>query len=215
MSNQITTSRAQAMAELDEYISNLPATTGAGRLIFGLDATASRQPTWDTAATIQEEMFQEAGADLEIMLIYYRGASECRASPWISSPQRLGDMMRRITCLTGETQIGRVLDRASKEENVSALVFVGDMVEEKPEELYAKARALRRVPVFMFQEGDDENAEKVFRQIARITRGGYAKFEPGAATKLAKLLRAVAAYAVGGTEALEAKQASLMIEWQK
>jgi hypothetical protein len=67
----------------------------------------------------------------------------------------------------------------------------------------------------MFQEGDDEDAEKVFRKIAKITKGGYAKFEPGAAAKLAKLLKAVAAYAVGGTEAIEAKKASLLIEWQK
>jgi hypothetical protein len=147
-------------------------------------------------------------------LIYYRGGDECKASSWVSSPRRLGDMMRRITCLTGGTQIGRVLDHARREDKISALVFVGDAMEEEPEELYAKARALRGVPVFMFQEGDDADAEKVFRQIAKITKGAYAKFEPGAAAELAKLLRAVAAYAVGGMEALDAKEVRLMIEWQ-
>ena len=210
MSRQIAT--LATAAELDEYIAGLPATTGDGRLIFGLDATASRQPTWDTAARIQTEMFQEAGGDLDIKLIYFRGGNECKASSWISSPRKLGDMMRKITCLTGETQIGRVLDHARREK--CALVFVGDAVEEEPEELYTKARALR-LPVFMFQEGDDEEAEKVFRKVAKITKGAYAKFEPGAAAKLSKLLRAVAAYAVGGTEALEAKEARLLIEWQK
>jgi hypothetical protein len=200
-----------AAQELDEWIASLPArTTGEGRLIFALDATASRQPTWDTASTLQAEMFQEAGGDLAIQLIYYRGGNECKASSWVHDPRRLGDMMRRITCVTGETQIGRVLSHAQREN--APLVFVGDAIEEEPEELYAKARRLRS-PVFMFQEGDDPDAEKSFRQIARLTKGAYAKFAPGAAGKLAELLRAVAAYAVGGMEALDAKEIRL-IEWQ-
>ena len=33
-----------------------------GRLIFALDATMSRQPTWDTACTLQADMFREAAA---------------------------------------------------------------------------------------------------------------------------------------------------------
>jgi hypothetical protein len=194
-------------AELDEYIANLPATAGDGRLIFGLDATGSRQSTWDTAARIQTDMFK-AVHGLSIKLIYFRGDHECKASSWVSSPQRLGDMMRKITCLTGETQIGRVLDHARREK-ISALVYVGDCVEEEPEELYTKARALR-APAFMFQEGEDEEAERVFRQIAKITKGAFAKFEPGAAAELAKLLRAVAAYAVGGMAALDADQVRLI-----
>jgi hypothetical protein len=194
-------------AEIDEYIANLPATTSSGRLIFGLDATASRQPTWDTASALQAEMFQEAGGDIAIKLIYYRGGNECKASSWVHDPRRLGDMMRRITCVTGATQINRVLAHAQREN--APLVFVGDAMEEEPEELYAKARRLRS-PVFMFQEGDDKDAEKTFRQIARLTKGAYAKFAPGAAGKLAELLRAVAAYAVGGMEALDAKEIRLI-----
>ena len=31
-----------------------------GRLIFALDATMSRQPTWDQACRLQAEMFREA-----------------------------------------------------------------------------------------------------------------------------------------------------------
>lgn len=215
MSKQITISTSTELAEFDEYIANLPVSTGDGRLIFALDATASRQPTWDRASALQAEMFQEAGGELNMKLIYYRG-DECKASSWITNPKRLGDIMRRIMCITGITQIGRVLAHAQRENNqrkISALVFVGDAMEEEPEELYAKARALRGVPVFMFQEGDDPDAEKVFRQIARLTKGAYAKFAPGAGAKLAELLRAVAAYAVGGTEALDAKEIRL-IEWQ-
>ena len=67
--------------------------------------------------------------------------------------------------------------------------------------------ALRGVPVFMFQEGYDPVCERAFREIARLTRGAYCRFEPGAAHELGQLLRAVAAYAAGGMKALAALQA--------
>ena len=56
--------------------------SGPGRLIFALDATASREPTWDHACHIQGEMFRETAllGGLEIQLAYYRGFGEFRAS---------------------------------------------------------------------------------------------------------------------------------------
>jgi hypothetical protein len=205
MSKEITTGVVNTdLAELEAYIANLPEPTGRGRLIFGLDATASRQPTWDTAARIQADMFKSVPAGLSIKLIYFRGDNgdrECKASSWIASPEHLGSLMRKITCRVGYTQIGRVLDRAGLDN--CPLVFVGDKFEEDADEVCAKARKLRE-PVFMFQEGDDEQAAEVFKQIADITKGGFAKFETGAAAKLAELLKVVAKYAVGGIEALDA-----------
>ena len=46
-----------------------------GRLVFALDATMSRQPTWDMACALQADMFREAGSlgSLDIRLVYYRG----------------------------------------------------------------------------------------------------------------------------------------------
>jgi hypothetical protein len=58
------------------------------------------------------------------------------------------------------------------------------------------------VPVFVFQEGADPYVEQVFKEISVITKGAYAKFGTGSARELAELLRAVATFAVGGTEAL-------------
>ena len=55
----------------------------------------------------------------------------------------------------------------------------------------------------MFQEGIDPVTEQAFREIARLTRGAYCRFDPGAAHQLAELLRAAAAYAAGGLRALE------------
>ena len=180
-----------------------------GRLVFALDATMSRQPTWDMACALQADMFREAAAlgSLDIRLIYYRGLNECRASGWISDTAQLAKLMARIDCRGGNTQIGKVLSEARREAAASAVravVFVGDAMEEKVDDLCRKAGelGLLKVPVFMFQEGHDGVAEQAFREIARLTGGAWCRFDPGAAAQLRELLRAAAAYAAGGREAL-------------
>src|SRR3569623_3600797 len=105
-----------------------------GRLIFALDATMSRQPTWDMACALQADMFREAAAigSLDIRLVYYRGLSECRATGWISDSAKLAQLMRRIDCRGGDTQIGKVLSDARRDAvaaAVRAVVFVGDAME--------------------------------------------------------------------------------------
>jgi len=180
-----------------------------GRLVFALDATMSRQPTWDMACALQADMFREAAAigSLDIRLVYYRGFNECRASGWISDSTQLARLMAKIDCQGGHTQIGKVLSDVRREaiaSGVRAVVFVGDAMEEGIDDLCAKAGelGLLQVPVFVFQEGHDATAEAAFRQIARLTGGAWCRFDPGAAAQLRELLRAAAAYAAGGRAAL-------------
>src|SRR6202030_4278844 len=104
---------ASSRTEIDAFLAQVrklaPSTEPGkrGRLIFALDATMSRQPTWDTACRLQADMFREAASigGLDIQLVYYRGLAECRASQWISQPERLGDLMSRIDCRGGRTPI--------------------------------------------------------------------------------------------------------------
>jgi hypothetical protein len=206
---------ASSRSELDAFLSRVNALgpvskgSGRGRLVFALDATMSRQPTWDHACVLQADMFREAAAagGLDIQLLYYRGLAECRASPWVAEPQRLGELMSRIDCRGGHTQIAKILGHARRENDkakIGALVFVGDAMEESLDDLCAGAGelGLRNVPAFMFQEGYDPVCEQAFREIARLTRGAYCRFSPGAAHELGELLRAAAAYAAGGMKAL-------------
>jgi hypothetical protein len=206
---------ASSRAEVGDFLAKVkglaPTTEPGkrGRLIFALDATMSRQPTWDTACELQADMFREAAAigGLDVQLVYYRGFGECRASRWVSQAARLAALMERIDCRGGHTQIGKIIAHARREtetEKVQALVFVGDAMEEKLDELChaAGGLGLLGVPAFMFQEGHDPIAEQAFREIARLTRGAYCRFDPGAAHQLAELLRAAAAYAAGGMRAL-------------
>lgn len=206
---------ASPRSEIDAFLAqvkSLPPQTAAGargRLVFALDATMSRQPTWDSACHLQAEMFREAAAigGLDVQLIYYRGLAECRASQWVSEPQRLAALMEKIACRGGHTQIRKILGhvrRESESRKVQAVVFVGDAMEEPIDDLCAAAGelGLLGVPVFMFQEGAEPVAESAFREIARLSRGAYCRFAPGAAHELAELLRAAAAYAAGGMKAL-------------
>jgi hypothetical protein len=203
---------ASARTEVDAFldrVKTLGPASGRGRLIFALDATMSRQPTWDSACKLQADMFREAAGTggLDIQLVYYRGLGECRSSPWIAEPQRLGALMSRIDCRGGHTQIGKILGHAGRENDsrkVAALVFVGDAMEESLDDLCAAAGklGLHNVRAFMFQEGYDPVCEQAFREIARLTGGAFCRFTPGAADELAELLRAAAAYAAGGMKAL-------------
>jgi hypothetical protein len=209
-----------ARAEIDAFIQRArtlapPLEAGQrGRLIFALDATMSRQPTWDTACRLQGEMFRETGAigGLDVQLLYFRGLDECRASRWVSDGAGLGDLMGRIQCQGGHTQIRKVLSHTRKESDrakVQALVYVGDAMEEAIDDLAVAAGelGLRGIPAFVFQEGHDPVAEQAFREIVRLTRGAYCRFDLSAAGELSELLRAAAAYAAGGVKALTALSA--------
>jgi hypothetical protein len=202
-------------SEIDVFLSkvkSLAPATGSGqrgRLIFALDATMSRQPTWDTACRLQADMFREAAAigGLDVQLVYYRGLTECRASRWVSKAERLAALMEQIDCRGGHTQIAKIISHAKREtqtKKVQALVFVGDAMEEKLDDLChgAGELGLLGVPAFMFQEGNNPITEQAFRVIARLSHGAFCRFDVGAAHQLAELLRAVAAYAAGGMRAL-------------
>ena len=164
-------------------------------MIFSLDATMSRQPTWDTASRLQAEMFREAASvgGLDIQLVYYRGLAECRASPFVARRSGLRELMSRIDCRGGQTQIGKVLAHARRENDarkVAVMVFIGDAMEESLDALCAAAGelGLRNVRAFMFQEGYDPVCEQAFREVARLTHGAFCRFSPGSAHELAELL---------------------------
>lgn len=202
-----------AVAEFLTEVARAPApqpAQGRGRLIFGMDATASREPTWDRACQIQGEMFKATDGlgGLEVQLVFYRGFGECKASPWLASADALVRRMTGVTCFAGETQIAKVLRHAiaqTKERKVNALVFVGDCMEERIDELaqLAGKLGLLGVPCFMFHEGSDRVAAKAFKEIARLSRGAYCTFDASSARQLKDLLGAVAVYAAGGRRALE------------
>ena len=196
-----------------EKVSSTPVTRSTGergRLIFAMDATASREHAWDRACHIQGEMFKETAAlgGLDIQLCYYRGLGEFKASQWLSSSDELLKCMTGVSCQGGYTQIEKVLRHAikqTKQKKFQALVFVGDCMEEDVDRLCQLAGELGMlgVPAFLFHEGAEPVAQRAFKQIARLTRGAYCSFDATSAGQLRDLLKAVAVYAAGGQSALQ------------
>ena len=181
------------------------------RLIFGMDATASREPLWDRACHIQAQMFEATATmgGIEIQLAYYRGYGEFKAAPWAAEAEVLQNRMTSIRCAAGQTQIAQVLKHAlgqarRAQSSVSALVFIGDCMEEDPDQLAKLAGELGilDVPMFLFQDGADPTAAKTFSHIAKLTRGAHSRFDGNSAAQLRDLLCAVAVYAAGGRKAL-------------
>lgn len=188
---------------------------GQGRLVFAMDATMSRQPTWDRALSIQSQMFSETkrAGSLQVQLVYFRGFNECKASKWVGNPDALARLMTAVDCRGGNTQLSRVLTHVKAEASksgVSAVVYVGDAFEEHIDAVSQSAGeiGLLGVPVFMFLEGTDPVAERAFKEIARLTRGAFFRLDSASPSILAELLGAVAAYATGGRIALESRAKS-------
>ncbi|MBE2295067.1 MAG: VWA domain-containing protein [Phycisphaerales bacterium] len=204
-------STTQEVTQFLRKVAHTPAATSArGRLVFAMDATASRQPTWDRTCQWQGDMFEAAATvgGLAVQLLWYRGYGEFQAEPWLTASSELQRRMSSVQCRGGLTQISRVLEhtvRETKQHRVNALVLVADFLEETIDPLCHQAGQLGvlGVPAFVFQEGNDPDAARGFREIARLTRGAYCAFDGNSARQLRELLAAVAVYATGGRPALE------------
>ena len=181
-----------------------------GRLLFAMDATASREATWDRACHFQGQMFQATASigELMVQLCYYRGFNEFKSSSWCRSAKSLLKKMNSVKCLGGHTQIAKIFDHAMNEHKlrtIRAIIFVGDALEENADYLCHKAGQLGvlNIPLFMFQEGDDEIVKSAYQQMAKLSGGAYSQFNLNSAGELRDLLSAVAVFAAGGKHALE------------
>jgi hypothetical protein len=203
-------------AEVEAFLQKVAATPMSrpagrrGRLLFAIDATASREPTWDLACQIQSEMFTETDdiGGLDVQLAFYRGFGEMKVTKWLDSADELVRRMVKVRCLAGRTQIRKLLRHALREterRKVDALVFVGDVVEEDIDELGHMAGKLGLVgtPVFVFHEGGEPVSRRAFEQVARLSGGAYCSFDAGSAQQLRDLLVAVAVFSAGGRPALD------------
>lgn len=203
------TTRAVDQFLAEANVAKPPAERTTHRLIFAMDATASRAPTWDLACSLHAELFSAVrdSGNLAVQLAYYRGIDEFRYSSWSTTPDALLNTMLGVRCLGGMTQILRVINHAKREsahQPVRALVLVGDCFEENTSQVISAAGqlAVYGVPMFLFQEGRDPTATNVFAELASITRGAHIPFRQGSADELRACLRAVATYAASGREGL-------------
>lgn len=205
-------SQRSSHQEIDQFLQRLAKTpsSGTGRLVFALDATASREPTWDHACQLQSEMFEQTRnlGGLSVQLCYYRGYGEFHATDWLCDTDHLMRQMNAVRCLGGHTQIARLLTHVRREtrlKKIQAVIFIGDCVEEPVDDLceLAGELGLLRVPLFIFHEGHDCTATRAFKHISELSGGAYCQFDQHSPQLMRELLGAVAVYASGGHKALE------------
>jgi hypothetical protein len=206
-------SSKSAISAFLQEVASLPvvdANAKPGRLLFALDATASRESAWDRAMSLQSEMFLAAhnAGRLEIQLSYFRGFAEFYITPWCRDSRSLIGLMTGIQCQAGTTQIERVLRHCLDEHKkcpLQCLVYIGDAMEENADVLCQLAGqcGLLNIPIFIFQEGKNHTVETVYRQMSKYSKGAYFQFDSASANQLQDLLKAVAVYASGGLAALK------------
>jgi hypothetical protein len=181
------------------------------RLIFAMDATASRQPTWDYASQLHHTLFDAAAEDksLSLQLCFFRGLGEFSASAWLNDPDSLKTQLSSVYCVGGATQIATLLRHylyeGSQSHALKALVFIGDAVEEPLDELRGLAIQcrLKELPILLFQEGRDARASQAFKLMATVSGGAHLQFDDASSGKLRDLLRAAVKFTTGGRKALQ------------
>jgi hypothetical protein len=192
--------------------SNAQRVMGAGRLIVALDLTGSRAESLKQAQKATAAMFtaiKTVGA-VAVKLAYFRGC-ECKAGAWQDDAERVTGAMLSLSCVTGNTQIGRVLKLAlAEKERLSGVVFVGDHCEESANELLNLAATLgkRSIPLFIFHEVVDYDTRaldvrSLFQQMAKSSGGVYSEFRPDSGAVMRELLSTVAAYSAAGHEGVK------------
>jgi len=192
--------------------SNFPAVMPTRpRLIFGFDATASREPAWATARTVTDALVQALPGELDVALAVHGGSLLHTFTAFTSDANALRDRAAGIRCIAGRTRLLAILSRALSNPGVRVVTYIGDVFEESPTrgQALADAMGLKGIKLFVLHDVSDWNARRdaeIFLDLARRTGGCVLPFDANAPARLRDLLAAVAVYAVGGEEMLEARR---------
>jgi hypothetical protein len=184
------------------------------RLIFGFDATASREPAWAAARTVTDALVKALPGELDVALAVHGGSLLHTFTEFTANPNTLRDRAAGIRCIAGHTRLLSILSRALSSQGVRVVTYIGDVFEESPTRgrKLADAMGLKGIKLIVLHDVADWNARRdaeVFLDLARRTGGCVLPFDANAPARLRDLLAAVAVYAVGGTEMLEEKQGEM------
>jgi hypothetical protein len=184
------------------------------RLIFGFDATASREPAWATARDVTDALVKALPGELDVALAVHGGSILHTFTAFTADPNTLRDRAAGIRCIAGFTRLLPILSRAVSIPGVRVVTYIGDVFEESPQKGQKLADEMGRkgIKLIVFHDTNDWNARRdaeVFLDLARRTGGCVLPFDANAPARLRELLAAVAVYAVGGEQMLEEKREEL------
>ncbi len=192
-----------------EYGGAAPAADASGRprLVFGFDATASREPAWATARQVTDALVRALPGELDVALAVHGGSRLHTFTDFTADPNRLRDLAAGIACRAGATRLLPILQRSLNSPGVRVVVYIGDVFEELPARgrQLADAMGRRGIRLIVLHDTADWMARRdaeLFLDLARRTGGCVLPFDVSAPDRLRAILGAAAAYAVGGTDLL-------------
>lgn len=183
------------------------------RLVFAVDATASRAQAWAAAQELTDALFAAVPGELDVALAVHGGNRVHTFTPFLPDADALRPLAARVRCKAGYTRLLDILTRAVQSEGVRVVVYIGDVFEESEGKALrlADALALKGTRVIILHDlgARDHDGGEVFHAIAERTGGAVLPFDHASLERLGELLEAVAVLAVGGVELVEARQATM------
>ena len=211
---------ASAAAALPAAFSHAEPPADAGtpprpRLVFAVDATASREPAWAAARKVTDTLVQALPGALDVALAVHGGARVHTFTPFTNNAATLRDRAAGVTCEAGMTRLLPILSTSLRRQAVRVVVYIGDVFEESLPQArqIADSLGLRGTKLIVLHDTSaDPNARRdaeVFWDLAKRTGGCVLPFDASAPERLRDLLSAVAVYAVGGEKLLREKRKEL------
>lgn len=215
---------ASAIATLPDRLATIPApgptaltaaaVPGRPRLVFGFDATASREPAWAMARQVTDALVKALPGELDVALAVHGGSRMHTFTEFTADPNALRDRAASIKCMAGHTQLLPILSRSLASPGVRVVTYIGDVYEESPHRGRKLADGLGRrgIKLVVLHDTADWAARRdaeLFLDLARRTGGCVLPFDASAPGRLRDLLAAIAVYAVGGAELLQDKRDEL------
>ena len=194
-----------------------PAETGTPcrpRLVFAVDATASREPAWAAARQVTDALVKALPGELDVALAVHGGSRVHTFTAFTSDASTLRDRAAGVACHAGMTRLLPILATSLKQQSVRVVIYIGDVFEESLPQGRQLADAMggRGTKLIVLHDTADPGARRdaeVFWDLAKRTGGCVLPFDAGASGKLRDILSAVAVYAVGGEKLLRERRHAL------
>ena len=120
--DKVRQSKAVASAASRETLAKALAPSGRPRLLFAMDATASREPAWQLAQTITGAMFEAVPGALDVALAYHGGGRLKEVTPFVADARAFLDKVHTVQCEAGGTALTAILEAATTIARLKALI---------------------------------------------------------------------------------------------
>jgi hypothetical protein len=184
------------------------------RLVFAVDATASREPAWAAARQVTDALVKALPGALDVALAVHGGSRVHTFTAFTNDAKTLRDRAAGVACEAGMTRLLPILAASLKRPAVRVVVYIGDVFEESVVQGRRLADEMggKGIKLIVLHDTADASARRdveVFWDLAKRTGGCVLPFDASASGRLRDLLSAVAVYAVGGEKLLRERRHDL------